>query len=226
MYPRLALAAAVVIAALVPPLLVVTSLRVVTNDWIVAFEYAYGGVPDDRYGLTKEQRTELAETGLDSIVPGGLGVELLRRARLPDGSPAFNTREVAHMQDVRDAVGNAFAFMLAGLVVVAFLAGALLAKFDTRWLLPRALRWGSVATLAIAALAGVGMVAAWNGFFERFHGVFFEGDTWRFPSTDTLIRLYPDEFWMGVAAWIAGLSVLGAVLLLAGTTLVLRRRPA
>ena len=75
---------------LVPPLLVVTSLRVVANDWIVSFEYAYGGVPEDRYGLTEDERAELARTGLDSILPGGLGVELLRRARLPDGAPAFN----------------------------------------------------------------------------------------------------------------------------------------
>ncbi len=43
----------VVVAVLVPLLLVTTALRIVANDWIVSFEYDHGGVPDDRYGLTR-----------------------------------------------------------------------------------------------------------------------------------------------------------------------------
>ena len=67
------------------------------------------------------------------------------------------------------------------------------------------------------------MAVAWNSFFVDFHGVLFEGDSWRFSRTDTLLRLYPDEFWMGVAAWIAGLTVALAIAIVVGTTLALRR---
>src|SRR3990172_879247 len=80
---RLPTALSVLVAILVPPLLVVTSLRIVANDWIVHFEYRWGGVPADRYGLTRGERTDLALTGLRSILPGGEGVALLRDARLP-----------------------------------------------------------------------------------------------------------------------------------------------
>ncbi|MDH5334520.1 MAG: DUF1461 domain-containing protein, partial [Thermoleophilia bacterium] len=85
------------------------------------------------------------------------------------------------------------------------------------------LRFGVLASIGIAAVIGVFMLVAWEAFFTRFHEIFFEGDTWRFPVTDTLIRLYPDVFWMGVAAWIAGLTVALGALAWVVATLWLRR---
>lgn len=215
----------VLVAVLMPVLLTTTALRIVANDWIVAFEYDRGGVPADRYGLTREERGDLARLGLESISPGGRGIALLAEARLPGGEPAFNTRELTHMQDVRDAFGVA---MLAQAVLLALLAAMALAlafRPAARTAVPRGLRAGAVATLTVAAVLGLFMLVAWDSFFVRFHGVFFDADTWRFPSTDTLIRLYPDEFWIGVAAWIAGLTVALALLVLGLATWWLRRFP-
>ena len=221
---RLALiAATVVVAVLVPMLLATTALRVVANDWIVSFEYDHGHVPADRYGLSRTERNRLALIGLDAILPGGSGIELLRDARLPSGSPAFNERELAHMKDVRHAVGIAFRVQLAAILVIAGLALALAWQPATRRAVPRGLQVGAATTLVVAALLGVVMLFAWDNFFVDFHKVFFQGDTWRFARTDTLLRLYPDEFWVGVAAWIAGITVALAGALLAAGTLVLRR---
>ena len=216
-------AATVVVAALVLPLLVTTSLRIVLNDWIVHFEYAVGRVPDDRYGLGRDARTELALTGLDAITPGTPGVTLLLEARLPDGQPAFTERELVHMQDVRDLVGALLAFQLWATVGLAAATLVLSVRPSTRAVVPRGLRFGVLASLGIAAVIGVFMLVAWEAFFTRFHEIFFEGDTWRFPVTDTLIRLYPDVFWMGVAAWIAGLTVALGALAWVVATLWLRR---
>ena len=205
-------AAIVAVAALVFPLLVTTSLRIVLQDWIVHVEYAVGRVPDDRYGFTEDERTDLALTGLDAITPGTPGVSLLRDARLPGGDPAFTEPEIVHMQDVRDLVGTLLAFQLWAAVAVAVAALALAVHPTTRTIVPRGLRYGVLASVPVAAVVGLFMLVTWDSFFTRFHEVFFEGDTWRFPVTDTLIRLYPDEFWMGVAAWIAGLTVVLAAL--------------
>ena len=213
----------VVVVLLVPPLLVTSALRVVTNDWIVSFEYDHGGVPADRYGLTTAERKELALIGLGAIRPRSPGVELLVEARLPDGSPAFNRREVTHMQDVRDAVGVAFLVQIGCALALLAVSVALAWRRETRPRLLRAWRIGAAATLVLAAVLGLFMLVAWDSFFVDFHGVFFAGDTWRFARTDTLLRLYPDEFWMGVAAWIAGITVALAVAIAAGTTLELRR---
>jgi len=44
--------------------------------------------------------------------------------------------------------------------------------------------------------------------------VFFEGDTWLFLPTDTLIRLYPEKFWFDAAVGIGGLTLLEAIALI------------
>ena len=213
----------VVVAVLVPPVVVITALRVVTNDWIVSFEYDHGRVPPDRYGLTEDERRALALVGLDSIRPGGRGIALLEEAKLPNGEAAFGGRELRHMRDVRDAVGVAFRVQEVALLVILVLGLALTWRPATRRAVPRGLQAGAAATLAIAAVLGVAMLLAWDSFFVDFHGVFFEGDTWRFAQTDTLLRLFPDEFWIGVAAWIAGITVALALVLLVGSTFLLRR---
>jgi integral membrane protein (TIGR01906 family) len=127
------------------------------------------------------------------------------------------------MQDVRDIVGVLFTVQLVLLVALAAVSLALAFSPATRTIAPRGVRAGALATLGLAAAVGLLMLLAWNGFFERFHGIFFEGDTWRFRDTDTLRRLYPDEFWMGVGAWIAGLTVLLALVLAGATVYWLRR---
>lgn len=208
----LAIVAVVAIALVTPGILVVNGLRVVARDWIVRFEYGRDGFPADRGGLTRDQRTALALTGLDAIRPGGDGVALLRRASLPDGSPAFNEREVAHMDDVRAVFGRALRAQLV--VLAALLAGSvLLRRTMLRAVVPLGLLAGALTTLAVALLAIPVILLGFDGFFTRFHGVFFEGDTWRFPSTDTLIRLYPERFWEDVAQLVAGLTLLQAILL-------------
>ena len=123
---RLAAALIVAIAVCVPAILVANGLRVITGDWYVHAVYDHGGVPKDVYGLTREQRTALALTGLHSIRPDdGEGIELLRQARLPGGAHAFNARELRHMSNVRTLLGRVYLFELAALVTIAALAAGL-----------------------------------------------------------------------------------------------------
>jgi integral membrane protein (TIGR01906 family) len=222
--PKLArIAAIVVIALTVVVLLPTTALRFVTHDWIVSFEYDHGRVPADRHGLTKDERHELALDGLDSIRPRGPGVALLVEARLPNGEPAFTARELSHMQDVHDAVAIAFWVQLVALLALVAAALALVWRPAGRRTLLRGLQAGGAAMLGIAAVLGALMLLAWDRFFVWFHELFFTGDTWQFRSTDTLLRLYPDEFWIGVAAWISAITVVWALGILGVSTVLLRR---
>ncbi len=202
-----------IVALAVPVVLLGNGLWLLTNDWYVHAEYARPGFPDDRYGLTRAERTALAIVGLDAIQPfNGRGVEVLREARLPDGTPAFNEREVAHMDDVRGLVGKVF--LAHALAVGAIVLAALAAYFlQAKGVLARGLFRGSVLTLGIAAAIGIYMLANFDDFFVQFHEALFEPNTWRFPSSDTLIRLYPDAFWSDFGAVLAGFVVLQAVAL-------------
>jgi uncharacterized membrane protein len=53
--------------------------------------------------------------------------------------------------------------------------------------------------------------------------VFFAGDSWRFPTSDTLIRLYPDRFWEDVSQIVAALTLLQAAVIAPLAWLWLRR---
>jgi integral membrane protein (TIGR01906 family) len=200
----------VLIAAVVPPVLVVNAFRVLATDSFVRFEL--GRIPPDRYGLTDDQREALALTGLRSIRPGSEGIALLERATLPDGSPAFDRRELTHMRDVRRLFGAALRLQLVALVAVAVLALALV-RTRLRTVVPTGLLAGALATLAVAILAVPVILLGFDGFFTRFHEVFFEGDSWRFSSFDTLIRLYPERFWEDVSRLAAAIAVGQAILL-------------
>ncbi len=198
------------IAVSMTPLFVVNAFRVLANDWFVRHELERGGFPADRYGLSRPQRLELALTGLRSIRPESEGIVLLERATLPDGSAAFDGRELRHMADVRSRLGAAFT---AQLVVLLLLVVAALAFFRSpRWrtVVPRGLLIGSLATLGIAALAVPVILLGFDGFFLRFHEVFFSGETWRFSDTDTLLRIYPEVFWRHTAQLAAGIVVIQA----------------
>ena len=207
------MALVVVIAVVTPPTLIANAMRLLATDTFVRYELGRDGFPPDRYGFTDEQREALALLGLRSIQAGSEGIVLLERATLPDGSPAFDERELSHMADVRALFVPIQRGSLVVMLAIAVLALAL-ARTRLRAVVPRGLLAGALATLAVALLLVPVILLGFDGFFTRFHEMFFEGDTWRFSSTDTLIRIYPERFWEDVSALAAVITV-GQALVLA-----------
>lgn len=214
------------VALAIPALLLGNGLWLLANGWYVHAAYARPGFPDDRYGFTKSERTELAIVGLRSIQPSNRdGVDVLLEARLSDGTPAFDEREILHMADVRGLVGRVLlAHALALGVIVAAFAG--LRALRVRAAFTRGLFLGGGLTLVLAAALGVLMLASFDRFFVQFHEALFAGDSWRFRSTDTLLRLYPDAFWSDFGAALAILTVAQAAALAGGAWWRLRRSRA
>ena len=66
----------------------------------------------------------------------------------------------------------------------------------------------------VAAVVIVGMFLLPNlfwAFFEGFHSLFFEGDSWLFQYSDTLIRLFPLRFWQDTFLFAALIAVGGGL---------------
>ena len=206
------MALVVVIAVVVPPTLIANAMRLLATDTFVRHELGRDGFPPDRYGFTDEQREALALLGLRSIEAGSKGIVLLERATLPDGSPAFDERELSHMADVRALFVPIQRGSLVVMLAVAILALAL-ARTRLRAVVPRGLLAGALVTLAVAILLVPVILLGFDGFFTRFHEMFFEGDTWLFSSTDTLIRIYPERFWEDVSVLAAVITVGQALVL-------------
>ena len=157
------LALAAVVALSVPGILVVNGFRVLATDAFVEWELGRSGFPPDLYGFDTEQRTALAKLGLRSIEPASEGIVLLGQATLPNGSPAFGERELTHMQDVRRLFGAALRLQLVALIAIVAL-GLALWRTRLRAAVPAGLLAGSLATLAIAALAVPVILLGFDGY--------------------------------------------------------------
>ena len=185
-------AAVVAIALLVPVLFVGNGLYLLTHSWFVRAEYARPGFPTDELGLKTPERTRLAIVGLHSILPWQRrGIDLLREARLDDGSIAFDADELRHMTDVRRLLGILLALHAVALVALV----ALGAVRRTRALAGRALHAGALFTLGLCAAIGLLLLVNPVWFLTGFHTIFFQGSSWRFDDDETLRRLFPDLFW-------------------------------
>lgn len=211
------------IALALPFLLVVTSIRIMANDWFVNFEYSRPNFPPDQFGFTLDQRTPLALIGLHSVMPDSDGIILLERATLPDGSPAFNEREIKHMTDVRSLIGKVYPIEMIGLALIVILALTLNRSKNWRDAVPDGLRLGSILTLAILGALIAYIFINFDSFFLQFHELFFEGTSFLFLFTDTLIRLYPEQFWSDASITIGMMTTVFSLALLFGSIWWLRR---
>jgi len=200
-----------VIVAAAPIVLVVTPVRLLMHPRYVWFEYGRADFAPDPLGFSLEERTRLAIIGVESIV-GPRGVVVLQEARLPDGSSAFNQREASHMQDVRVVTGNIYIAQVV-MLIAAVLAAIALMRAEHRAAVPTALLTGASGTIVLlVGLVGFVLVG-FDTFFTAFHRVFFTGETWLFDFTDTLIRLYPPQFWFDAATLIGVTTIVEAIML-------------
>jgi len=195
-----------------PVFLLVADVRIATGHWFVHWEYEKAGFPPDPYGLSTAERVPLAETCVDYLATGA-DISLLAGLQLPNGEPAFNQRELRHMFDVQVVYGHLMSACIVAALVLAGGIAALLTSDQTRWRVPAALLNGSLLTLGLLGAVGAYMALSWGEFFTTFHRIFFEGETWIFDYSDTLIRLFPIRFWMDVAAVIVSLLVVEALVL-------------
>jgi integral membrane protein (TIGR01906 family) len=194
-----------------PVFLVLTGVRIVTTDLFMKVEYNRPGFPSDPYGFSKQDRLHYAPYAVNYLL-NDAGIDYLGDLTFDNGLPLYRAKELQHMEDVKTVMRAALrldlALSLALVVTVVLLAW----KKETRW----ALRWGLSAGGIFTILLVVGLVvlifANWTFFFDGFHEIFFKGNSWQFSNSDTLIRLFPEQFWFDAAMSIGFFTVLGAMI--------------
>jgi integral membrane protein (TIGR01906 family) len=212
---------------LLPVVLVLTNVRLLLTPFFPLIEYNLPGFPADPYGFTKDERLQWANLSLDYLL-NREGISFLRDLRFPAGTTAppescgfyldgdcnrlYNDRELQHMVDVKILVRWAInAWVLAGVLVLA--AGGLLSYYRELAGLRAGLLGGAGLTLGLLGSLVAYLLINFLTFFTQFHQVFFEGDTWLFLWTDTLIRLFPVAFWEHAFIFVGGGAMLEAVAL-------------
>ena len=202
------------VTLLTPVLLLGLALRIMLAPWFLHLEYRLPYFPADEYGFTTEDRLRWAPFALDYLI-NDAAISYLGDLQFDDGTPLYNPRELSHMQDVQRVTQGA----LRGWMTAAAVAGLLaLWAWRAHWMPDylRGLQRGGWLMLGLAAaIALFASVAFWQ-FFTAFHALFFKGDTWLFEYSDTLIRLFPLQFWQDVFIWVALIVVGGALALAFG----------
>jgi integral membrane protein (TIGR01906 family) len=216
------------ITILVPIGLVIGAVRIVLNTWYPRFEYHTPWFPADEYGFTRAEREQYASIALEYLNTRK-DISLLMDLRFPPGQTAppmsclemtdcnllYNYRELHHMIDVKYVLG---VVLPVGYVVIAGLILLSLWAWKGSWWRDycTALERGGWLMIAILLSLILLVVGVFDWFFTEFHNVFFSSGTWLFYTSDTLIRLFPERFWMdtfimvGIIAGVGG----GALILL------------
>jgi integral membrane protein (TIGR01906 family) len=218
----------ILIGVALPVALILSNVFLVATDAFIRHEYnkasfpADNSVPPGGYSLPRAEREALAKLGLASVVQPD-GIPLLEQARFEQGGElAFNEREIGHMRDVNVLFQQVRRVLWIAWIVL--LAGSLLLFFSgERRALWRSLWVSSIASLIAFVALGIFMAVGFNVFFTAFHRVFFQGDTWLFLYSDTLIRIYPTKFWFDVSLYLAGMTLAELGLVAVGSRLALRR---
>ena len=206
------------VALLIPLALIGLGLRLLLTTAFLHLEYNMPHFPPDEYGFTKEDRLQWAPYALKYLV-NNADISYLGDLKFDDGTPLYNERELSHMEDVKRVTKGALNVWYATLALLLAL-GIWSRRGGWEQLYRQGLMRGGWAMVGLAV--GIGLIvtvgiavnpSVFWGFFTAFHHLFFEGNSWLFLYSDTLIRLFPIRFWQD-AFLIASFIALGGGLTL------------
>ncbi len=213
----------VLLAVFFPVVLLVLAVRAVTSPLFLWVEYNRPGFPGDGYGFSTDDRMTYGSYAVDYL-SNWAGPRFLGGLVNQDGAKLFKDSEVAHMADVKLVILSSFGAGLL-LIILSIIAILYLRKRSNGGI-RRGLFAGSIVTLVI--IIGLAVLAAlsWQQFFTEFHRIFFANGTWTFSLEDTLIRLFPGQFWIDAGIVIGALVFLVATLTFIFTWPTKQRRGA
>ena len=198
---------------LTPLFLVTSGMRIALTPLFVNYEYKLPNFPPDNFGFTNEERLHWANLSI-KYIRGRIPDDEFAALQFPDGSPLFNKREIDHMIDVRNLT---VIMLMVWFTLTIFLIFIILVSWKNKWLraLLGALRNGAIWTIALILIILLFAAINFNKLFTLFHQIFFQGDSWLFYLSDTLIRLFPIKFWQDLFIFIGGFSIISSLLLIA-----------
>lgn len=206
------------VTLLIPLALIGLGLRVLLTTTFLQIEYNMPYFPPDEYGFTKEDRLKWAPYALNYLV-NDADISYLGDLKFDDGTPLYNERELSHMEDVKRVTKGALNVWYISLALLALLG---MWAWREDWIQDYrlGLMRGGWLMVGLAVVVGLIVVVGilinpdiFFGFFAAFHSLFFEGDSWLFLYSDTLIRLFPIRFWQDAFLLASVIALGGGVVL-------------
>jgi integral membrane protein (TIGR01906 family) len=201
----------ILVAASMPVIISGLALMLLLSPLFMNLEYRRPGFPPDHYGFSTQQRLEFGNISRRYLI-SSMPLDDLRELSFPEGGAIYLERELSHLEDVKIVLqGVLRVFYLASAV---FVLGLILARtWNWEGGLIQAVGVGGKVTAGLLVLLLFLTLVSFQALFTNFHRLFFEGDSWLFAYSDTLIRLFPIRFWQDIFL-VFGLTTLAGALLL------------
>lgn len=194
------------VAGLTPFVLLMISVRLLITPLYARIEYQLPGFPEDTYGFTLEDRLKWSEPSIDYLV-NSEDISYLESLTFEDGEPIYNESELSHMEDVKTVV-TGMRIALAAIMVLILVIDSIAVKKGWKKQLFHGIERGGWMTIGLLVAVLIFVLLSFDQLFTWFHQIFFESGTWRFYTSDTLIRLFPTRFWRDSFIFVGALSML------------------
>ena len=142
-----------------------------------------------------------------------------------DGAPFYSEREILHMIDVKRLMSRVYDAGWAALgFIIAFVAAVIWRRRGqaARILAQTTLSACGIVTTLVMILGVLGLTG-FDSAFRRFHLIFFTNDLWQLDSSDGLIQLFPQRFFLDTTMLIGGVT-LGFIVVLGALSVMMLRR--
>lgn len=216
--------AGIVISLAVIYIMLISSFEIVAYGNIDYFQEEY-----EKYGVAENLNMEMEDimyvTQEMMSYLRGERESLVVYTQVGDESREFfNDSEISHMEDVQE-------MFLAGIsgrricIIIVVSLFILLSVMKTKWtsILPRAFQYTTIGVVILSGIVGILFATDFYKYFELFHKIFFEGDTWLFDvNTSLMINMLPEGFFYDITLRIV-LVFLSMMVALLGITIVIHK---
>jgi integral membrane protein (TIGR01906 family) len=195
----------------IPIVICVLSILILLSPVFMNLEYRMPNFPVDNYGFSTEERLDFGNRTRRYLITNST-LDDLGDLKFDSGDPIYVERELEHLEDVKIVLQGVFKVFWGAIAVLVL--GGVYARFRN---------WGEGYTRSVsrggwltAGLLGIVLflaIVSFRSLFTNFHLLFFEGDSWLFLYSDTLIRLFPIRFWQDVFLVFGITTLVGGILL-------------
>lgn len=191
-----------------PFILLMFFVNLMMSTTFLRLEYGVAWFPMDPYGFSQADRLNFGSTVIEYITSSE-DRALLDGLRDQNGNPIFIAREVDHLVDVKNVLVSLNQAYLVVTIIAAFFVSSSVFRKSDDW--RSALRGGAIFTLMLLVAIGAFALTSFWTFFEKFHAIFFEGDSWLFYNTDAIIRLFPLQLWQDAVLYLVVAVILSCL---------------
>jgi len=201
----------VLVTLSIPIIISALSILVLLSPLFTNLEYRRPGFPEDSYGFTTAERLDFGNQTRRYLISDNT-LEDLEQLVFKNGDPIYIDRELSHLEDVK-IVLQGILNVFYGAAAVYVLGGLIARSRDWQPSFLKAIFLGGKITAGILVLILFLTLISFQALFTNFHLLFFEGDSWLFFYSDTLIRLFPVQFWQDIFLVFGILTLAGGILL-------------